>query len=182
MRRRMSILPAQEPLRRLNAWPQQGHVSSLNRRRNHPNGDTPPHAAAHCGTLLLYQTLELRGSGFRIMSLTWVELWGFEPQTSCMPSSGNPSTRVHSRRPQSRSVHPGPPASRPVAVLPCCTTRRPLHHEPSTWTPNTPHRMPQRRVAPGPTSRDPCCHAPTFLICHERIRRTPIPNSHQLSI
>ena len=52
-----------------------------------------------------------------------VELWGFEPQTSCMPSSGNSSTRVRSRRSPSRKVHPGPPASRPVAVLPCCTVQ-----------------------------------------------------------
>ena len=37
------------------------------------------------GTLLLYQAPELWGSRFRIISLTWVELWGFEPQTSCMP-------------------------------------------------------------------------------------------------
>jgi hypothetical protein len=44
-----------------------------------------------------------------------------------MPSSGNPSTRVHSRRSASRRVHRGPPASRPVAVLSCCTTRCPSH-------------------------------------------------------
>jgi hypothetical protein len=59
----------------------------------------------------------------RIVSVNCVELWGFEPQTSCMPSSGNPSTRVSLCRSPSRRVHPGPPASRPVAVLSCCTTR-----------------------------------------------------------
>jgi len=36
---------------------------------------------------------------FEFKPLTWdVELWGFEPQTSCMPSAGSPSTRVHPRR------------------------------------------------------------------------------------
>src|ERR1017187_2607879 len=35
--------------------------------------------------------LQSLGSGFRIIPLNWVELWGFEPQTSCMPcKSGNP--------------------------------------------------------------------------------------------
>ena len=60
-----------------------------------------------------------------------VELWGFEPQTSCMPSSGNPSTGVCSRRSPSRRVHPRPPASRPVAVLSCCTHRQ-VHSRPGT--------------------------------------------------
>jgi hypothetical protein len=50
-----------------------------------------------------------------------VELWGFEPQTSCMPSSGNPSTLVHTCRSPSSHVHSSPPASAPVAVLSCCT-------------------------------------------------------------
>jgi len=50
-----------------------------------------------------------------------VELWGFEPQTSCMPSAGNPSTGVHHRRSPSRSMHSSPPKSGQVAVLPCCT-------------------------------------------------------------
>src|ERR1039457_5335366 len=35
--------------------------------------------------------LQSLGSGFRIIPLNWVELWGFEPQTSCMPcKSGSP--------------------------------------------------------------------------------------------
>ena len=66
-----------------------------------------------------------------------VELWGFEPQTSCMPSSGNPSTRVSLCRSPPSRVHSGPPASRPVAVLSCCTTRWPLPHELSARTPTT---------------------------------------------
>jgi|CZKW01.1.fsa_nt_gi hypothetical protein len=55
------------------------------------------------------------------MPLTWVELWGFEPQTSCMPYSGTTSTRVHHRRSPSHDVRINPPESRPVAVLSCCT-------------------------------------------------------------
>jgi len=33
-----------------------------------------------------------------------VELWGFEPQTSCMPSSGRTSTAVHPCRSPSQGV------------------------------------------------------------------------------
>jgi hypothetical protein len=62
---------------------------------------------------------------------------GIRTQTSCMPSSGNPSTEVCSRRSPSRRVHPRPPASRHVAVLSCCTIRYPHPHEPSTRTPTT---------------------------------------------
>jgi hypothetical protein len=32
------------------------------------------------------------------MSLTWVELWGFEPQTSCMPSAASESEQVRRSR------------------------------------------------------------------------------------
>jgi hypothetical protein len=35
-------------------------------------------SVSRCGTLLLY-TPETRLSGVRIIRLTWVELWGFEP-------------------------------------------------------------------------------------------------------
>ena len=38
-----------------------------------------------CCILLLYQGLELRAQDFEFISLTWVELRGFEPLTSCMP-------------------------------------------------------------------------------------------------
>src|SRR5450755_3443329 len=50
-----------------------------------------------------------------------VELWGFEPQTSCMPYNGTTSTRVHRRRSPSQDVRTSPPGSRAVAVLSCCT-------------------------------------------------------------
>ena len=40
---------------------------------------------------------------------------------TCMPYSGNTSTRVHLRRSPSQDVHVSPPESRPVAVLSCCT-------------------------------------------------------------
>jgi hypothetical protein len=41
-----------------------------------------------CCILLLYQALELRAQDFEFISLTWVELRGFEPRTSCMPCYG----------------------------------------------------------------------------------------------
>ncbi len=56
------------------------------------------------------------------MTFGLVELRGFEPLTSCMPSTGRQSTRIYCRRPPSRHVPPGPAKSAPVAVLPCCTT------------------------------------------------------------
>jgi hypothetical protein len=52
-----------------------------------------------------------------------VELWGFEPQTSCMPSAGSPSTGAHLCRSPSRGVRTSSPESRPVAVLSCCIHR-----------------------------------------------------------
>jgi hypothetical protein len=64
------------------------------------------------------------GSGFRKLRLTWVELWGFEPQTSCMPYSGTTSTAVHLCRSPSQDVRINPPESRPVAVLSCCAPQR----------------------------------------------------------
>jgi hypothetical protein len=57
----------------------------------------------------------------RIISLTWVELSGLEPLTSCMPSGGSTSTRVYPCRSLSSRVPASPPASVSVAVLPCCT-------------------------------------------------------------
>jgi hypothetical protein len=93
-----------------------------------------------------------------------VELWGFEPQTSCMPSSGNPSTRVSLCRSPSRSVHPGPPASGPVAVLSCCTTRCHLPRELSARTPITSTAYRSAESCPGQRQEMPCPHAPTLLI------------------
>ncbi len=55
-----------------------------------------------------------------------VELSGLEPLTSCMPSGGSTSTRVHHRRSPSRDVLHGPPPSAPVAVHLCCNA--------SSWT------------------------------------------------
>ena len=54
-----------------------------------------------------------------------VELRGFEPRTSCMPSAGSTSARVHPRRSPSRNVRTSPPESGPVAVLSCCTALSP---------------------------------------------------------
>jgi hypothetical protein len=52
-----------------------------------------------------------------------VELRGLEPLASCMPSAGNTSTRVRSRRSSSYSVRSSPPRSGSVAVLLCCTAQ-----------------------------------------------------------
>jgi hypothetical protein len=94
---------------------------------------TPPGAGARsrlvdrhivllrCCILLLYKASELRAQGFEFISLTWVELRGFEPRTSCMPSAGSTSTAVHLCRSPSQAVRISPPGSRPVAVLSCCT-------------------------------------------------------------
>jgi hypothetical protein len=55
-----------------------------------------------------------------------VELRGFEPLTSCMPSVGSTSSRVHLCRSPSWSVSHSAPPSGPVAVLSCCTVPPPL--------------------------------------------------------
>jgi hypothetical protein len=54
-----------------------------------------------------------------------VELSGLEPLTSCMPSGGSTSTRIHLCRSPSSRVPASPPASAPVAVLSCCTAAIP---------------------------------------------------------
>jgi hypothetical protein len=105
--------------------PQPGQDAQSERTNGGPVG-------RRCCTLLLYLLFD--SFEFRFWP---VELRRFELLTSCMPSSGNPSTRVCSRRSPSRRVHQGPPASRPVAVLPCCTTRCPSPHEPTDPTPST---------------------------------------------
>jgi hypothetical protein len=74
-----------------------------------------------CRISLLYQARELGAQDFELICLTWVELWGFEPQTSCMPSAGSTSTAVHTCRSASQDVRTSPPRSRQVAVLFCCT-------------------------------------------------------------
>ncbi len=53
-----------------------------------------------------------------------VELRGFEPRTSCMPSAGSASTAVRLCRSPSQSVRISPVRSAPVAVLRCCTALR----------------------------------------------------------
>jgi hypothetical protein len=75
--------------------------------------DLAPQNAPQAGTLIR--------SVFENLLLTWVELSGLEPLTSCMPSGGSTSTRVHPRRSPSSPVPARPPLSMYVAVLPCCT-------------------------------------------------------------
>lgn len=95
-------------------------------------------AGSGCGALLLYAVISCC-SGIRNIIFTWVKLWSFEPQTSCMPSAGNTSTRVRSRRSSSYSVRSSPPRSGSVAVLLCCTAQ----HE---------RRPPSRHVISPPTA------------------------------
>src|SRR6266851_3238892 len=99
---------------------------------------TPARQALVGQTFDLLRVRQVPGGRFQDPNvvLTWenVELSGLEPLTSCMPSSGNPSTRVYSRRSPSSHVHSGPPASGPVAVLSCCTAAVPANrtsHAPS---------------------------------------------------
>ena len=47
-----------------------------------------------CCILLLYRAVELRAQDFEFGSLTWVELRGFEPLTSCMPFLAEPSEGI----------------------------------------------------------------------------------------
>ena len=74
-----------------------------------------------CCILLLYIAGELRAQVFEFICLTWVELRGFEPLTSCMPSAGSTSTAVRLCRSPSQEVRARPVKSAPVAVLSCCT-------------------------------------------------------------
>jgi len=119
--RKSLILPGQ-----VNSAVISGSGRSRPGRRPHPQGPQI-RTGVRCLSLrpLLYfaavRGLRTLSSGFRIISLTWVELWEFEPQTSCMPYSGNTSTRVHLCRSPSQDVRTSPPESRPVAVLSCCT-------------------------------------------------------------
>jgi hypothetical protein len=74
-----------------------------------------------CCILLLYKALGLWAQDFEFICLTWVELRGFEPLTSCMPSAGSTSTAVRLCRSPSQEVRARPVRSAPVAVLSCCT-------------------------------------------------------------
>jgi len=74
-----------------------------------------------CCILLLYQARELWAQDFEFIFLNWVELRGFEPLTSCMPSAGSTSTAVRLCRSPSQSVRVSPARSALVAVLSCCT-------------------------------------------------------------
>jgi hypothetical protein len=71
------------------------------------------------GQTILKAALEGLKSGSHLGKL--VELRGFEPLTSCMPSVGSTSSRVHLCRSPSWSVSHSAPPSKPVAVLSCCT-------------------------------------------------------------
>jgi hypothetical protein len=71
--------------------------------------------------LLLYKAGELWAQVFEFICLTWVELRGFEPLTSCMPSAGSTSNAVRPCRSPSQEVRARPVKSAPVAVLSCCT-------------------------------------------------------------
>jgi hypothetical protein len=70
-------------------------------------------------------------SGCSNYTVEQVELSGLEPLTSCMPSVGSTSTRVHPCRSPSSRVPASPPASGCVAVLPCCTAAIPAQEDQS---------------------------------------------------
>ncbi len=76
-----------------------------------------------CCILLLYQARELWAQDFEFICLNWVELRGFEPLTSCMPSAGSTSTAVRLCWSPSSHVRTGPYGSGPVADFPRCTNR-----------------------------------------------------------
>jgi hypothetical protein len=86
-----------------------------------------------CCILLLYQGLELQAQDFEFISLNWVELRGFEPLTSCMPSAGSTSAAVRLCRSPSLSVWGGPVRSAPVAVLFRCTNHFPSRRAVASW-------------------------------------------------
>jgi hypothetical protein len=99
-----------------------------------------------CCILLLYQARELWVHDFEFICLTWVELRGFEPLTSCMPSTGSTSTAVRLRRSLSQEVHARPVESAPVAVLSCCTGQPALSA--SEWVPDQPEPPKNSTAAP----------------------------------
>ena len=74
-----------------------------------------------CSTLLLYQAPDLLGSGFRIMAVNCSGAMGIRTPDLLHAIQRQPVHSSHRRRSPSRRVHPRPPASRPVAVLSCCT-------------------------------------------------------------
>src|ERR1035438_419613 len=67
----------------------------------------------------------------RIMLLTWVELWGFEPQTSCMPCAVG----------QSASVWPSRTGSLPPART-VCGSPAPSEQAAPRWLPKLAPRLP----------------------------------------
>src|SRR6266542_2761348 len=79
-----------------------------------------------------------------------VELSALDLLTSCMPSPGSTSTRVHPRRSPSLSVHPQPSKSPHVAVLSCCIFRQ-VHSRPETlrYSPHAPCSHGLRHLAAG---------------------------------
>ena len=134
--------------RRLSRWkptsgqqPTAGEISD-------PNTRTAAHPAA---VAVLYCCT--RCSISSNLASDQVELSGLEPLTSCMPSGGSTSTRVHTRRSPSLQVLHGPPESAHVAVLPCCTApiRAEEHPRRPNWRPNQrqPCEKGYRRMPPG---------------------------------
>ena len=70
------------------------YASSPARRRSQLRPVDRHNVLLRCCILVLYNALELWAQDFEFISLTWVELRGFEPRTSCMPSAGSTSTAV----------------------------------------------------------------------------------------
>jgi hypothetical protein len=62
-----------------------GHASNSARRRSPMPAAGEAIVLLRCCILLLYQSRELWAQDFEFICLSWVELRGFEPLTSCMP-------------------------------------------------------------------------------------------------
>src|SRR2546429_9311882 len=102
-----------------------GHASNSARCRSHSRLVDRYIVLLRCCILLLYQAPELWAQDFEFISLTWVELRGFEPRTSCMPSAAGTSTTAFppSSPPQGVPTSPARPA--PVPALSAHTGRPP---------------------------------------------------------
>ena len=74
----------------------------------------PDTGSAESGTVATWTRTQIRNL---------VELRGFEPLTSCMPSVGSASTAVRLCRSPSQGVRTSPVRSAPVAVLSRCTSQ-----------------------------------------------------------
>ena len=122
----------------------------------------------------------LVSGGLRISNLPilpGVELRGFEPRTSCMPSAGSTSTAVRLCRSPSQEVRARPVKSAPVAVLSCCTGQpaRP-GSQGAPDQPEPPRTLP--RCSPRRPASDRARSVPQSTGGSPRLRPRPLPLPH----